>query len=613
MSATTRFTRLTDVGTEVLFPKPQVLKIIAVDVSLPFIVMEADWGPVNKATEVTSLDELMEIFIAGKEGFYQAWLDFLWFRVPKILIGRVVHYTDITDKTTTTAVKATVNLEDTEGVPSDILTIDARYFGVTGNDITVDAGNFSKIETETTEALVTGATSVKLLNLDGIEPGELINIDDTVNDVWVKVKRVDEVAGSIIFTAPVVLGATIATAAAVTSMNSFLKVYYRGVLVKDYEILSFEPENVIEYVGNVIPLDGNPWINTTVITANLSSVLPERSLAAVTAVPLVGGDNGSTLVAADYIGDPTQKTGIYMLDNYGEGHLPVVITQSEATELSSLANVSAVHKASIAYCEARNIHFFQGDIPFDMTPDDVEAFLNETAKINSEHCAYNYPNLIVDKPDEPGIQYKIHNAPFVVGRYNATDREFNKGPWQASAGEIFGILPGVLGLEKVMWRGEMVTPTEDTDVCQDLRAEKVNPIRYSTAINGFIIDGAFTRAKGRRVNYVHINQIRTLQYVGASVDFSLTNVTFQNHDERLEGRVKTLVLTFIDSQPPEMLLGVSPTDRRIVQCGPENNPRDPNDSSILLQPEDLFVDIFLNLQTPVLRAHFRVQKKIASQ
>jgi hypothetical protein len=96
--------------------------------------------------------------------------------------------------------------------------------------------------------------------------------------------------------------------------------------------------------------------------------------------------------------------------------------------------------------------------------------------------------------------------------------------------------------------------------------------------------------------------------VGASVDYSLDWVPMMNHTLTLEKQVKQLVIKFIDGLPATALLGQTPAEKREVVCGPANNPRD-HETGAIITPEDFYLDIKLAVQSPVLRAHYRIHKK----
>jgi hypothetical protein len=590
-----KFRNATDVGSEIRFPKFKDYGIGALDLSVPCVFGNFDWGPIDVPTEITSESELRDIFVGGDESWKQILTAFRNHSVKKMVVVRPAHYTDITDKTTLTALKSDYTIQN--GTPVDVLTAAARYCGAYGDNIEVKITHSTKVSTTTTADLATGGTSVALSSSEDIEIGEILLIDDTTNSAYVKVTLID---GDTVHFAAVTPtpGSPIATGATVTSLNFDMEIYVDDVLLTNpYEYLSLETENKYYYIGNVIPTDSNHYINFTV--EDLSSVSIEDRLPAAGTYQLAGGSDGTTILAADYMGDSTEKTGLYCLDLYGDGMLPVLFCVPEMVDAD-------VHNAFIDYCEAKRIHFFIGDFAFDNDDSDCLTFLNTTAKINSEYCQYAYPALIYQDPDDANFTVTLKPSVSIAARMATTDQTDNGGPWQNSAGELYGGLYGVVALESVAYPTELEVITQNPDVRTALRKEKINPI-YKKGTQ-FIIESAFTRAKGRDVQFVHINQIRTLQYVGASVDYSLSWVLMMNHDRLLETRVRTLIEEFVDGLPTGALYGATPADRRKIVCGPDNNPR--NEDGTIVSPEDLYVSIYISTQTPVLRAYYDVYKKL---
>ena len=590
-----RFTHPTQVGTEVLFPKPISVQIGALDLSVLFMTAPFEWGPLNEPVEIYNEAELRDMFYNGGESFKQALILFKHFKPSKIVLNRICHYTDAADSSTFIAVKSSIMLENV--TPNDILNVEGRYPGVLGDQFEAKITHSSKVNTITVNPLVDQDTSSELVNANGINVGDILNWDDGTNPAVLAI--VTDVIGNTVYFDAVTVGVTILAGADVTSIHFDMEILFKGNQVKLYEFLSMQPENVSEFVGNIISRNQNIYFN--VEPQDMSAIGYDIRRPIEGTFALTGGDDGLTGIAdTDYIGDEAARTGIYALDVYGDGKLPVIITCPERIS-------AAIQQKYIEYAKEKGIHYFIGDIALEQTDDDAITFLDDFVKANNEWCQYNYGNLIYEDPENPGVEIILKNSPSVVGRMAMTDKLGGKGPWQASAGEIYGILPGVRGIEPVLKNGEYIVPTQDVVVRDKLRRKKINPI-YKKGYN-FVREGNVNRIIGRNITYKYDNELRTIMYIGSSVDWHLYWVPFQNHTSALERQVKALVLKFIDGLPLEALFGATPDEKRSVICGKDNNPRDPN-SGRIITPEDLNIHIGASTQTPTLRGHWYVTKKL---
>jgi len=103
----------------------------------------AEWGPMNVATLITSWPRFVATFGSDMTNGYLAMgvRDFFRMGGQRAWVTRTCHYSDITDATTLTAVKALVTLISDETTPQDLFTATALYYGSHGNDIRVTVEN----------------------------------------------------------------------------------------------------------------------------------------------------------------------------------------------------------------------------------------------------------------------------------------------------------------------------------------------------------------------------------------------------------------------------------------------------------------------------------------
>lgn len=138
----------------------------------------AEWGPIGEAIEINSFDDAKEKIGDFVNYAYLMFCLFAYFKkagTGKAYVVRTAHYTDITDASTLTAIKANGYLAASEG-PTNTLRAYAKYEGIKGNLINLIPTRTNKINTEITEALTTGADNIGLKRVDGVKVGTVLKI-----------------------------------------------------------------------------------------------------------------------------------------------------------------------------------------------------------------------------------------------------------------------------------------------------------------------------------------------------------------------------------------------------------------------------------------------------
>lgn len=120
--------------------EPRLRSVPALRTAVWAVFGVTERGP-HETTLIQSYEEYVRIFggyttdakdvPAAVQGFFENGGEFCY-------VTRIVHYTDVTDKTTKTSVAATVDLVDRAGIPLDTLRIDAKHDGTWGNSLRID-------------------------------------------------------------------------------------------------------------------------------------------------------------------------------------------------------------------------------------------------------------------------------------------------------------------------------------------------------------------------------------------------------------------------------------------------------------------------------------------
>lgn len=138
----------------------------------------AEWGPIGEAIEILTFDDAKEKLGNFVNYAYLMFCLFAYFKkagTGKAYVVRTAHYTDITDASTLTAIKANGYLAASEG-PTNTIRGYSKYEGEKGNLINLIPTRTNKISTTITAALTAAATSVPLNRIDGVNIGTVFSI-----------------------------------------------------------------------------------------------------------------------------------------------------------------------------------------------------------------------------------------------------------------------------------------------------------------------------------------------------------------------------------------------------------------------------------------------------
>jgi phage tail sheath protein FI len=203
---------------------------------------------------------------------------------------------------------------------------------------------------------------------------------------------------------------------------------------------TLDPANHVELLIN----DHSDFITVEDLAA-ASGATTDRP--AVGSYPLSGGYNGlADLADADYIGDPSQRTGFYAFD------------EIDALNLLMVPGVTTVPviNAGIAYAESRKDLLFIADTPIHLEPLEVVDFrkgqgMYSHAAFNSSYAALYYPWLEIS---DPVTSRNKLDPPCgaVAGCIARSDQKTNV--WNAPAGIDRGRIFNALSVAYKTSRGE---------------------------------------------------------------------------------------------------------------------------------------------------------------
>lgn len=510
--------------------------IQGVNISMGALVGYFEKGPIGVPTKVTKAN-YQTIFggpIANAFGWY-AMDGFFKNGGSELIVVRVAHYTDVTDKTTLTAVSANKNFGDKEAVQVPTLNVIAKNEGVWGNNIGIIIEDDSILDTTLLEAATIGATTLKLKSVYGAVVGMKINVGAEL----VEISAIDTTLRTVTLKTGLVGAATIN---AVVKSNEFkITVQYKGATKETWENLSLDPL-LANYVETVINDEGKGSAYITVEDLDSVTVFPKNlPKATTTAVLLTNGDDGLTGVAdADIIGNLGAKTGIYSLAYVQECFN--LFTPESCSD--------AVKRAMYQYCESRMDAFGIGSVPEGYTEAMAIEYRLETGNFNTSYGALYYRWGYVDDPIGVGSnpQKLIPLDGHIAGAY--ADHDYKESFGTVPAGET-AILKGVNKLE-----GEM-----DDISNGNLNKVNINVLR-SFSGKGILIWGARTLSSDSKWKY--INARRIFIYAEKSIAIGTRWVVFKPTNSSTWKSLKRTVDSFLNTLPG--LYGDTAAERYMSIC-----------------------------------------------
>jgi len=432
----------------------------------------AERGPINKVQLVTSWEQFARKYGSYIADGYLAYAARAFFdNGGNILyVNRIAHYTDITDRATLTALKATRTLKDRSGVKAskttgtpgtDEITWTAMESGVAGNaitvtivvagnstplsvavsgtDITVNAatdgtGNPISTADEVVDAVNADADASALLLASTSDSGIVAAVAQTNLEGGVDAQDTLDVNAINEGTWGDGLTVVITDGTLNPSTEFNLTVKDNGQVVEIFRDLSMD-----ESSSNFVELKVNEKSEYVTVSALGSATSPPGDRPEIGEFGLSGGDDGLTgLADADYTGDASSHTGLYAFDE---------IDQVNMLAVPGVTSAAVIH-AGVTYCENRQDCMLISECPISLDPLEAVDFRKGQggythAAFNSSYAALYYPWLEISDP-LTSQRKLVPPSGAVCGCYARSDRKTHV--WYAPAGIDRGRVFNVLGL-----------------------------------------------------------------------------------------------------------------------------------------------------------------------
>jgi uncharacterized protein len=362
------------------------------------------------------------------------------------------------------------------------------------------------------------------------------------------------------------------------------------VLVESFRNVIFTDALSTDYIETVINL-ASQYITASVTAANVAAAETAEVDLPVGRLALTGGANGDDPVGSNYSS---------AIADFSSVDRPLVLFAPEihsvlAGASGEGATAGDVHDSLVAWAQANNsFAVLDTDQALDSSGTaniTIDGALDYATGITpaSSHAAVYYPNIYISDPvgRSPQALRKIGPAGAVAGLYLFTDRQ--TGPFKAPAG-LRATVRGAVALERPFTSAELDQLNSGTKVDGTV-VTPVNALRNIPGA-GIVSMGARTLLQDGTANR-YVNTRRSLIYLRKRLRDLTEFALFQNNDERLWARIRTIIdVNLTEYWNQGGLRGTTPAQAFYVKCDAENNP----DAQI--QAGEVHIEVGVALQYP---------------
>lgn len=281
----------------------------------------------------------------------------------------------------------------------------------------------------------------------------------------------------------------------------------------------------------------------------------------------LSGGGTAPIAVDDFVGDPTERTGLGGLEAVDEIRLiacPDIMAGYDGSK-EAMERVKMVQTAIIAHCEKLRYRFAILDTPPGLNPQQAREW-RTYVNFDTSYAAMYYPWIkVADLSGSNGATKLVPPSGYIAGVYNRVDA--NRGVHKAPANEV---VLGAIDLEVNCSKGEQ-------DILNPLG---VNCIRAFPA-RGIRVWGARTLSSDGSWRYVNVRRLFIM--VEASMEAGLAWVVFEPNDATLWAKVRRDVTSFLRViWRGGALFGTTPEQAFYVKCDEELNPREIRDLGQLI-------------------------------
>ena len=360
--------------------------IAGVPTNISAMLINSERGPLNKATLVTSLQQLELIFginvPAGTTGMHSARSFFKNAGYAPLYVIRIA---------ASSALCANKTIQDKNGTPANTLKIEAKTEGAWGNYLQIEIKDDNFLTTVPASDILASAQSATLKSITNLEIGSQVKFDNGTNQEIRKLTGVNASTKTVNWSTGL-SNAYPAATSTVKSLEFELIVYENGFQVEDFPNISMV-NTVSNFCETVInhSVTGSRYIKVTDLK---STDTDEKDLPAEIAITSLasGADGLDDVTGSDYTGSQALKTGIYAMDEI-DGLFRFCVPNPKLTDVDPAAAYSALVQDCIDYAELRKTVSFYADVPAAKSVSDA---ITWKANLESKNASLWYPWLTIN-------------------------------------------------------------------------------------------------------------------------------------------------------------------------------------------------------------------------
>lgn len=509
------------------------------------IIANFERGPLDKPTLVGNFSELTKIFgskpAPGTTGWYSAKSFFAKPGSAPLYVLRVAG---------SSALKASVTLQDRQGSPANTLKIEAASEGAWGNDLAAKIVNYAILTTTLAATVNSGATQATLTSIGGIEVGSDVEFDNGSNQEIKRITAIDA-ATKVIHWSGGLVNTYNSASSTVTSQEFSIEIYVKGVLTETWAGLSMN--------------DGVTFFCEKKVVSQLVSVTDLKSadtdyqdMPAVTASPsalTLGNDGLSDVVGSDYEGTITGdvKTGLYAFDEAPEV-FRICCPNPKLTDVDTEVAYKSIVQAMIDYAEQRADVQVYADIPYGKSVTQAVTF-GQT--FESRHLALFYQ---WGKITENSLPIWIPGSALALGV--AVAKDYTRGVFKAIGNESVPMITAI---------SYSVTQAEH-DMLNDAG---INVFRAPYPGSGLLVYGSRTRSALAAWQFLSVSEYAN--YVARSLRTSTAWAVFEPHNSQFRKKVIREISAFFENEQRIGAIeipGNPSSPAYLVKMDGTNNPQD---------------------------------------
>lgn len=418
----------------------------------------------------------------------------------------------------TGVLKSSYTAVDRQGSPASTLKIEAKTEGLWGNGISVKVIDNAILSTKPSVTISAAATEATLVATEGLEIGSDLKFYNGTNTEYKRLTNVDHAAKKVYWTGGLTYAYTTVNGV-ITSLEFSIEVYWAGILVET--LTGFSMNNAVSF-HVVKKLSSNYIMATDLKTTDTAYT----DLPAVNSTPQVlasGNDGLSGILASDYSGSQSAKTGVFAFDAVPD-LFRFACPNPLITDVSPTTAYQQLVQNLLDYANTRGTVQFYGDIPYGNSVTNALAFGQNFV---GRRICFFWPWL---KVVENSLDVWLPPSTFALGA--AVEKDYRRGVFKNIGNEPVAYATAL----------EYDVSVAEGEVLND---GGVNTIRSMTG-RGIVIYGGRCRSAVTAFRFLNFSEY--WNYIAKSLEVNTQDVPFEPNNMTLWKTVVRRISAFLANE-----------------------------------------------------------------